>query len=167
MLFRSFDGAIRLVVKTAAPVSFPLQLRIPGWAKGATARVGGQSFPAVPGQMTAIRRTWKNGDTVKLDFPMPVRVEERFNRALAVLRGPLYFSLRIGQDYREAQSANTAQPGLAAKPYREKYGFPLYDWEIFPTTPWNYGLVLDASQSKIAARISRHAIGLFPFAQKN
>jgi hypothetical protein len=72
----------------------------------------------------------------------------------------------FGQEYREALSASPQQPGLAAKPIREKSGFPVYDWEIFPTTPWNYGLILDVRHPELHAKVSRHAIGSFPFAQK-
>ncbi|MCX6878168.1 MAG: glycoside hydrolase family 127 protein [Verrucomicrobia bacterium] len=161
-----FDGAIGLTIRTAEPAAFPLQLRVPGWAKNAVACVGNETFTAAPGSMLSIVRTWRQGDKVDFRFPMEIRVEERFKRALAVMRGPLYFSLRIGQDYREAQSCWTGQPGLAAKPIREKSGFPLFDWEIFPTTPWNYGLVVDARQPGGSVKVLRHSIGEFPFAQK-
>lgn len=73
---------------------------------------------------------------------MPLSLEERWNKAVAVRRGPLYFGLRIGQDFRECLWENPGQgPGrLSAKPARQKSGFPVFDWEIYPATPWNYAL---------------------------
>ena len=63
---------------------------------------------------------------VELDLPMHVRVEERFQQAMAVRRGPLYFAPCVGQDYRECPWDNPAQgPGkLSAKPMPENIRLP-------------------------------------------
>jgi hypothetical protein len=48
----------------------------------------------IPGQFCAIRRTWKTGDEIRLNMPMPVRlVRGRATQAgkVAVLRGPMLF----------------------------------------------------------------------------
>ena len=49
-------------------------------------------------------------------------------RRQAVERGPLVYSLKIGESW-----------------HRIKQTGPAADWEVYPTTPWNYGLVLDAA----------------------
>ncbi len=59
-----------------------------------------------------------------------------------MLRGPLVFSLKIGEEFRLLQG----EP-------------PHADWEVYPTTPWNYGLVADQCLSIREARI-----GAIPFA---
>lgn len=160
-----FDGKIRFTIKAEGPVKFPLRLRIPAWAAGAKIKAGGDTIPAQPGQVAVLDRTWKPGETIKLDLPMEIRIEERFNKAAAVRRGPLYFALRIGQDYREnpweSQIGN-----LAAQPVREKSGFPLFDWEIYPSTPWNYALAIDRERPAKSFKLKRHPLGRIPFAQK-
>ena len=94
-------------------------------------------------------------------------LEERYHKAQAVQRGPLYSALPIGCEYREVPSAAPQQPGLSAKPIREKSGFPVFDWEIFPTMPWNYALVLNPANPAAAFKVKRHAVGQIPFAGKD
>jgi hypothetical protein len=55
---------------------------------------------------------------------------------------------------------------LAARPIRQKTGFPVFDWEIYPSTPWNYGLVIDPGRPESFVTVVRHPIGKVPFAQK-
>ena len=121
-----FRDTIRLTVDTAGPVLFPLHLRIPAWADGATVQVGAnEAVSAVPGGFHVIDRIWRDGDTVTLRLPMTVRVERGFQDSVRLMRGPLVFSLKIGEDFRYLR-------GEA----------PHADWEVYPTTPWNYGLAL-------------------------
>jgi uncharacterized protein len=122
-----FREAVSLTVKSGA-ASFPLTLRIPGWAAGATVTVNGQPQPGVkPGEFFRVQRTWKSGDRVELHFPMAVRTSTWFNNAISVERGPLVYSLRIGENWHKIKQTG-----------------PSSDWEVYPTTPWNYALVKGA-----------------------
>ena len=86
-----WDGKIRIEVRPDKPADFELLLRIPGWVRGEplpsdlytyqnadpaewTATVNGEPAggPLRNGYL-AIRREWKSGDVVELDFPMPIR----------------------------------------------------------------------------------------------
>jgi hypothetical protein len=164
-----FDGKIRMAVQADQPVEFPLHVRIPAWAEGAVVRVGGQQQAARPGTIFVLNRRWQPGDVAEIDLPMHLRVEQRFNKAVAIQRGPLYFALRMGHDYREFPWDNPqVGPGkLAAKPVREKSGFPVFDWEIYPSTPWNYALVVDRDHPESSLSVARHPIGKIPFAGKS
>ena len=79
-------------------------------------------------------------------FPMKVRAETRYNDAATVKRGPLVYALKIGEEWR--QIAGEA---------------PHADYEVHPTTPWNYALELDRAQpeNSIAFRVGR--VGKCPF----
>lgn len=126
-----FDETVRLTVNTPTPVEFPLYLRVPGWCRGPELAVNGENQPltAEPLSYVVIRRTWTDGDTVSLRLPMrvSVRVWHRNHNAVSVDRGPLTFSLKIGERW-ERYGGTDEWPELA----------------VYPTTPWNYGLVLDA-----------------------
>jgi len=148
-----FRGKITLAVSTPAAVRFPLYLRIPKWSEGATVDVNGAKRAERAGTMARVTRLWKQGDRVVIDLPMRVRCETRFNRSAAILRGPLYFSLRIGQEYRSIRS-------------HAANGYPVYDWEIHPLTPWNYGLVADRANPDRHVRVVTNKAGDFPFAGK-
>jgi hypothetical protein len=124
-----FRSRISLTVSPAAPLRFPLYLRIPAWAEGAAILVNGQK---VDGVKTAayqrVEREWRKGDRVEITLPMAVQVVPGYNGSVSVERGPLVFSLRIGESW-----AKLRQTG------------PVTDWEVYPTSPWNYGLRLNGN----------------------
>ncbi len=122
-----FRETITLSVKPERSVKFPLELRVPGWADGATVSVNGRALSSVQaGQFYRVDREWRSGDKVEMRFPMPVRTSTWYNNSIAVERGPLVFSLKIGESWHKIK-----QTGPAA------------DWEVYPTTPWNYAFVID------------------------
>ena len=66
-----FKGTVRLTINPAAPLAFPLQLRIPAWAAGTTLRVNGEPQPQpAAGTFARLERTWREGDRVEIVFPM-------------------------------------------------------------------------------------------------
>jgi uncharacterized protein len=95
-----WDGDVKLTVTPARPADFTVFVRIPGWVNGAKVAVNGKSVDgAQAGQYLAIKREWKPGDTVSLNFPTPTetvasnpRVVENRGR-VAVQRGPIVYCL--------------------------------------------------------------------------
>jgi DUF1680 family protein len=93
-----WSGEVRIDVDPAAPATFDLKLRIPGWAKGATAAVNGEPIAVKPRNGYAtIRRLWRKGDAVTLDLAMPAerlyahpKVRMDVGR-VALRRGPLIY----------------------------------------------------------------------------
>lgn len=78
----------------------PLQLCIPAWAEGASLTVNGEAVEGVrPNSFHEVEHTWKKGDVVELSFPMQPRVSRRHDDSIAVERGPLVYSPKIGGDY--------------------------------------------------------------------
>lgn len=139
-----FRNTIHLSVTPASPLRFPLQLRIPTWATGARLAVNGQLQPAPnPGMFASIDRTWRAGDRVELTLPMQPRVSRWFNSSLAIERGPLVFSYSIGEDWVKLRNR-----GLTA------------DWQVFPTTEWNYALDIDDSNPAASLVVREHESSL-------
>jgi Beta-L-arabinofuranosidase, GH127 len=88
------------------------------------------------GKVICIDREWKAGDTLTLPLPMTTRVKtwERTN-AVSVIRGPLTYSLEIKEKYVR---------------YGGTDNWPAYD--IFPDSPWNYGLEVDLAKPEESLR---------------
>jgi uncharacterized protein len=40
---------------------------------------------------------------------------------------------------------------------------PGVDWEVHPTTPWNYGLVVDPESAAESIKVQERPVGRFPF----
>jgi DUF1680 family protein len=138
-----FHGAIRFTVHPAGPLSFPIDFRIPAWAAGATILVNGHAEPApVPGSFARVERTWRSGDRVEITFPMTPRVSRWFNDSIAVERGPLVFSYGVGESWVKLRAR-----GMTA------------DWQVYPTTPWNYALSLDATAPQKSITVSEAEFG--------
>jgi len=110
-----WDGNVKLTITPDRPAAFTVNVRIPGWAKNepvpgdlyrfldtapaATVKVNGQPVTAAPVKgYVPVARTWRAGDTVELNLPMPVRrvvahdsVAADRNR-LALQRGPIVYA---------------------------------------------------------------------------
>ena len=138
-----FRGEVRLTVNPATPLAFPLQLRIPAWAAGAELRVNSQlqSSP-IPGSFARLERTWRAGDAVEIAFPMNARVSRWFNDSVAIERGPLLFSYGIGENW-----VKLADRGMTA------------DWQVYPSTPWNYALAVDPQRPALSIQVSESEVG--------
>jgi DUF1680 family protein len=72
---------------------FTLNLRVPQWAEGASVSINGKRIaaPVIPGVFLTLRRKWKTGDRVELEFPLHVRLEPLDTRhpdLVATLSGP-------------------------------------------------------------------------------
>jgi len=139
-----FRGTVRLAVQSASPVRFPLMLRIPSWAESATITVQGADEAGVKaGAFHTIDREWKTGDVVELIFLMLVKANPWLNDGIAINRGPLLLSLPIGEQWKKVKGDE-----------------PHADWEVLPTTPWNYALAqLPAADQSVEER----PIGASPF----
>jgi len=142
-----FRETVTLFVKAAHEVKFPLVLRIPAWAGGATVAVNGVPIEGVtPGRFFRLERQWKSGDRVELRFPMRVETAPGFDNSLAVQRGPLVYSLKIGESWHKLKQTG-----------------PAPDWEVYPTTPWNYALVVDQSEPARSFAVTELPVGDQPF----
>lgn len=125
-----FGEIVDFRFSVAKAVAFPLLLRVPSWCTDAKVQVNGKTVEArtSPGPWIELRRTWNDGDVVRLELPMRITLRgwEKNKNAVSVHRGPLAYSLKIGERW-------------------ERYGgtdrWPAY--EVFPTTPWNYGIIVD------------------------
>ena len=140
-----FRGGVEVRVMAAAPLTFPLHLRVPA-NENPMFTVNGQAItPIVHEGFARVEREWKSGDVLAMKMELKPRVVEGAMGTVSLMRGPLVFSLPIGERWTKIRDR-----GLTA------------DWQIFGESPWNYGLIQPA---EIA--VKERPIGVIPFAKSN
>ena len=112
-----WDGAVKMTLTPDQAAELTVHVRIPGWAQNdpvgsdlyrfvdqskaaATVKVNGRAVPlALNKGYVDVKRTWKAGDTIELNLPMPVRRlaangEVGADRGrVAIQRGPIVYAL--------------------------------------------------------------------------
>ncbi len=129
-----FEDRVRMNMSTENAVRFPLYLRVPGWCEEFGIRINGKQIDvlAQPRSYIVLDRQWEDGDTVDIRLPMDIELRywTRNGSSVSVCRGPLTYSLKIGEKY-------------------VRYGgtdeWPALD--VYPTSAWNYGLVIDPAKT--------------------
>lgn len=96
-----FRTSTRMTIQTAAEREWTLNLRIPAWAgAGTRVLVGGKAVSGEvrPGSFFPLRRGWRNGDVVEVEFAMPLRLETldlkeptRITQLGALMAGPVVY----------------------------------------------------------------------------
>ncbi len=133
-----FSDEVTIRLRLKAPARFPLHLRIPAWCDEPQLHVAGEAINIGPEKSGFVRleRDWQDGDVVELSLNSRPRVVCPSSHSVGLKLGPLVLALPVGEDWRRV-------------PGRPGFG----DWEVHPTTPWNYGLVVDDD-----GRLSRYTV---------
>jgi len=150
-----FDGQANFTLWTEKPAEFPLYLRIPEWCQNAQISINGSTVEVQfqPGRFAVIKRKWQNADQIRLELPMEIEVKtwEKIGGAVSVKRGPLWYSLKIEEKW---------------KRYGGTDEWPAY--EIFPDSPWNYGLLVDSKRPvEFISFSSQKPLDYQPFTPEN
>lgn len=150
-----FTGSVTFRIVTEKSVRFPVYLRIPGWAEKVSVKYKNQTISGKGGTDVKLFARWDNDDTIKMEIPMNIRFERRYNNSVSLIRGPLYLSLRIDKEYKSVRINydNFGYKGSA-------------DWEIFPLSPWNYGLMIDNINPSRGFEVTVNPVGTLPFGDK-
>jgi hypothetical protein len=132
-----FREAIGFTLTAPREVGFPLFLRVPGWCQAPALSIDGEAVAVAckPGSWIRVDRSWRAGDTrIVLTLPMQVALRHwpQNQGSVSVDRGPLTYSLEIGERYVK-DGGTDSWPAFA----------------IEPTTPWNYGLLLPQGDTGI------------------
>jgi DUF1680 family protein len=122
--------AITFKISAKQPVKFPLYLRVPKWCQTNEIIVDEEmdvDANYVKGYMV-IDREWQTGDELTLRLVMDTKLRrwEQNGNSVSVDRGPITYSVAIGEKWERCGGSEQ---------------WP--EWQVTPTTAWNYGLVLD------------------------
>jgi DUF1680 family protein len=96
-----WDGAVRLRLDLAQPLTATLHLRVPGWCESYQLALNGAALDLAPGDngYLALQRTWRPGDELTYVMDMPIRpvwahgAVRQLQGRVALQRGPLVYCL--------------------------------------------------------------------------
>ena len=146
-----FRDVLTFTVTSGQESRFPMYLRVPSWAEGARIQIEQETMRPEPGTFHCIERQWSGATTIVFTLPMSPTLRRRPKNAIAIERGPLLYALGIGENWQRIHED---------LPYRE---LPHADWEVYPTTSWNYALDVDEGTFSEEARVIEHPLGSCPF----
>jgi len=154
-----FSDTLHFKISLKKATSFPLYLRQPAWADDVALAVNGEAWaPEARDGFLRLNRQWRDGDVVKLILPMKIKAERRYNDAVAVRRGPLYFSLRIEKEFKAVSFKEKSFESINYKGSK--------DWEIRPASNWNYGLAIDPQNPASGIAVDHFLFHEYPFGDR-
>jgi DUF1680 family protein len=169
-----WDG--RIAIEVDGSGEFSLFTRIPGWVRDASVRVNGAAIEAgTPGSYLEIRRDWQPGDTVELDFPMPVRTmaahPDLFENSgrVAVMRGPLLYCLeQAGNDGLDPRNAKLAASPTFSIEHQDSLlgGVTVLRSDVSIDAPgagWDHALYIPADERASRVESGSQTIELIPY----
>jgi len=144
-----FGNTANYIVTADAPVDFALTVRVPSFADGAV--IDGEAADA--GTLVSLRRTWEGTSVVSVVYDFSVRFDSRPREMYTLARGPLFYTLDIGEEWTKLEYVRNDV----------ERRFPYCDYEIRPTTPWQYAFV---SLDPAAVEVEERGIADLPFSEK-
>lgn len=145
-----FDGKVSFHLSLPKPTKFPFVFHIPAWAEGTQLVIrgyyGNEHHSPPASSFCSIIREWKDTDEIVLSLPMKLRIESGYQGLVSIYRGPLLYGLKIGERWNKIGGTE-----------------PHADWEVIPTTPWNYGLIINQQKLEDSFRVETSDISTIPF----
>ena len=128
------SGNVVIHLEPSKAAAFSLRLRIPAWCQSAEVAVNDEPAEGVQsGQFHTLQRSWKPGDRIQLNMPMPwrlVRGRQRQAGRVAVMRGPLVFCLNPDGNEKLAEYDGADLGQITLDP--ESLGEPVPDDSVRP-----------------------------------
>jgi len=140
-----FRHTVAITLEPEKPVTFPLRLRVPGWAERTTVTVNGSLQPSQTADgFIRLEREWRRDDRVELAFvshPRAVRSEDGWT---SFEDGALVFALPVEERWSKLRTR-----GLTA------------DFEVRPASDWAFAV----AEGGAIQRLER-TIGPIPFSRR-
>ena len=117
-----FHKQIAIHVECREPVSCTVKIRVPGYADGAQLSVNGEKPQlTAQGQMAEVRRTFRNGDVIRLQMNLSPRLETGYRGSASIYVGAQLMALALPEKDTEWRYAAVRSIPLASA---EENGLP-------------------------------------------
>lgn len=146
-----FNDHINISVNLSESITFPLKLRVPEWCTKPEVKVNGNNVCLVEEKgFIIIDRKWDSGDSLDLVLPMSITINHRADNAVGIQRGPIVYALQIKERWKR-RGGNDAFPKQ----------------EVYPESPWNYGLVLNHEHPDQSFQVQTTSLEKQPYEANN
>lgn len=124
-----FRDLVKMELTIERSERFVVSLRVPQWCSAPSLTINGEDISLqVTEGYAKVEREWNNGDSILLHLPMEVRTLSRNMHAVSVERGPLVYALPVAENWQR----------IVERPM-------FHDWEVYPASPWKYGLMANTA----------------------
>jgi hypothetical protein len=153
-----FSDRIVFAMSMKEDCEFPFTVRIPSWCNRASVLVNHQPLDQQlqAGTFVKINRKFHNGDEVVVVLPQKIKTTDWPFDGIALERGPLVYSLKIEEEWEpSATSIESAVKLLGVYNLSSRYP-GLLGHNVYPKSPWNYALDINAKNAASAIRITQN-----------
>ena len=128
-----WNGKVTVEIKAEEETEFALALRIPDWCASYTVdgKEGAKDGSDVKDGYLYLKRTWKDGDKLELEFPMEVRVLAADSRVredigkVALMRGPIVYCMEEADNGKGLHLCKLAAEPNPEASMTDKVGIPM------------------------------------------
>lgn len=146
-----FRDTVSLKVGLESPTAFALKLRIPAWCEEPVLLINGEPHPLQPVHgFASVHRIWTTEDELLLTLPRKASIIPRANGAAGVQYGPLVLAIPVKEQWQKHRTYP-----------------PYHDWELYPLSPWNYGVELGERTLADKKKVLEEEIRRQPFAAEH
>lgn len=146
-----FEETLCITMSVAQAHTFPLLLHIPSWTNGATLSIDADVNEHVQaGTFHRLEREWHGDTVITLRLPMHLQTQTRYHNSVSLARGPLVYALKLDEQWVQIRGE-----------------LPHADWEVYPTSAWNYALAINREQPEVSCVFETHAPGERPFSPEH
>jgi hypothetical protein len=153
-----FSDRIVFTMNMKKDCEFPFTVRIPGWCKNASVLLNNRALDQElkAGSYVTINRQFHDGDEVVVILPQEVKASDWPSDGIALERGPLVYSLKISEEWESTDKLIQSAVELLGV-YNLNWRYPgLLGRNVYPKSPWNYALEINAENVGSAARVTEN-----------
>ncbi|HYF83319.1 MAG TPA: beta-L-arabinofuranosidase domain-containing protein [Clostridia bacterium] len=145
-----FEENVTIKISADSPQKLDIRFRIPEWCSMPEARINGEELSIEAKSFFCVDRIWNDRDIIEIKLPMKISIKKYYRNSISVERGPLIYSLGLGEQWNVIE--------------RRKW---LSDYEVLPTTDWNYGLDIDFKDVEGSFEVVKYDMEYQPFELTN
>ncbi len=148
-----FSDVLNYQVQVDSRIDFDLSIRIPAWSTQVDVSGDHMNYNMEEGLLNIVG-PFEGLSNINIQLHRIPEMVARPNEMYALVHGPLVYALPIKSQWKQINKD------------MEGHEFPHCDYEIFPTSDWNYKLLIDPKHIEAGVRFEYKKLGQMPFSEE-